>query len=112
MGRTCARPYFFRAKVKTERLLLLLFHHISRKKSNNNLYKVYVIMLFAMHNYTVLTILSIAIALSSFTIPASVVAGQSTSLSPQSSYLNMIFKQAENSVVQVTSKVPVNNTIN
>src|SRR5919199_599479 len=111
MGRTCARPYFFRAKVKTERLLLL-FHHISRKKSNNNLYKVYVIMLFAMHNYTVLTILSIAIALSSFTIPASVVAGQSTSLSPQSSYLNMIFKQAENSVVQVTSKVPVNNTIN
>ena len=112
MGRTCARPYFFRAKVKTERLLLLLFHHISRKKSNNNLYKVYVIMLFAMHNYTVLTILSIAIALSSFTIPASVVAGQSTSLSPQSSYLNMIFKQAENSVVQVTSKVPVNNSIN
>ena len=68
-------------------------------------------MLFAMHNYTVLTMLSIAIALSSFTIPASVVARQSTSLSPQPSYLNMIFKQVGNSVVQVTSKVPVNNTI-
>src|SRR5919202_1594759 len=111
MGRTCARPYFFRAKVKTERLLLL-FHHISRKKSNNNLYKVYVIMLFAMHSYMVLTILPIAIVLSSFTIPASVVARQLSPLSPQSSHLNTIFKQVENSVVQVTSKVPVNNSIN
>jgi S1-C subfamily serine protease len=69
-------------------------------------------MLFAMHNYTVLTILPIAIALSSFTIPASVVAPQSSSLSPQSPYLNTIFIQVENSVVQVTSKIPVNNTIN
>jgi S1-C subfamily serine protease len=110
MRKTCARPYFFKAKVKMERLLLLL-RHISRKKSNNNLYKVYVIMLFAMHNYAVLTILPIAIALSSFTIPASVVARQSSSLSPQSSYLNTIFKQVENSVVQVTSKIPVNNTM-
>jgi S1-C subfamily serine protease len=69
-------------------------------------------MLFAMHNYTVLTILPIAIALASFTIPASVVAPQSSSLSPQSPYLNTIFIQVENSVVQVTSKIPVNNTIN
>jgi S1-C subfamily serine protease len=69
-------------------------------------------MLFAMHNYTVLTILPIAIALASFTIPTSVVAPQSSSLSTQSPYLNTIFKQVENSVVQVTSKISVNNTIN
>ena len=69
-------------------------------------------MLFAMHNYTVLTILPIAIALASFTIPTSVVAPQSSSLYPQSPYLNTIFKQVENSVVQVTSKISVNNTIN
>jgi S1-C subfamily serine protease len=69
-------------------------------------------MLFAMRNYTVLTILAIAIALIALTIPASVIAPQSGSLSPQYPSLNTIFKEVENSVVQVTSKVPVNNTIN
>jgi S1-C subfamily serine protease len=70
-------------------------------------------MLFAMHNnYTVLTILSVAIVLVAFIIPVSVVAQQSSSLYPQSPYLNTMFKQVENSVVQVTSKIPVNNTIN
>jgi S1-C subfamily serine protease len=65
-----------------------------------------------MHNYTALTILPVAIVLVAFTIPVSVVAQQSSSLSPQSAYLNTIFKQVENSVVQVTSKTPANNTIN
>jgi S1-C subfamily serine protease len=65
-----------------------------------------------MHNYTALTILPVAIVLVAFTIPVSVVAQQSSSLSPQSAYLNTIFKQVENSVVQVTSKIPANNTIN
>jgi S1-C subfamily serine protease len=70
-------------------------------------------MSFAMHNnYTALTILPVAIVLVAFTIPVSVVAQQSSSLSPQSPYLNTIFKQVENSVVQVTSKIPINNTIN
>ena len=70
-------------------------------------------MLFAMHNnYTVLTILPVAIVLVAFTIPVSVVAQQSSSLSPQSPFLNNMFKQVENSVVQVTSKIPANNTIN
>jgi S1-C subfamily serine protease len=70
-------------------------------------------MSFAMHNnYTLLTILPVAIVLVAFTIPVSVVAQQSSSLSPQSPYLNTIFKQVENSVVQVTSKIPINNTIN
>src|SRR5919202_1372496 len=70
-------------------------------------------MLFAMHNnYTALTILPVAIVLVAFIIPISVVAQQSSSLSPQSPYLNTIFKQVENSVVQVTSKIPINNTIN
>src|SRR5918911_491263 len=69
-------------------------------------------MLFAMHNYTVLTILPVAIVLVAFTIPVSVVAQQSSSLSPQSHSLNTIFKQVENSVIQVTSKIPANNTIN
>src|ERR687886_428353 len=70
-------------------------------------------MLFAMHNnYTALTILPVAIVLVAFIIPVSVVAQQSSSLSPQSPYLNTIFKQVENSVVQVTSKIPINNTIN
>ena len=64
------------------------------------------------NNYTVLTILSVAIVLVAFIIPVSVVAQQSSSLSPQSPYLNTMFKQVENSVVQVTSKIPVNNTIN
>ena len=63
-------------------------------------------MLFAMHNYMVLTILPIAVILVAFTIPVSVVAQQSSSLSPQSPYLNTIFKQVENSTVQVTSKIP------
>jgi S1-C subfamily serine protease len=65
-----------------------------------------------MHNYTALTILPVAIVLVAFIIQVSVVAQQSSSLSPQSPYLNTIFKQVENSVVQVTSKIPVNNTIN
>jgi S1-C subfamily serine protease len=66
-------------------------------------------MLFAMQNSTVFTILAIAIALIALTIPASVVAPQSSSLSSQYPSLNTIFKQVENSVVQVTSKIPVNN---
>jgi S1-C subfamily serine protease len=63
------------------------------------------------NNYTVLTILPVAIVLVAFTIPVSVVAQQSSSLSPQSPFLNNMFKQVENSVVQVTSKIPANNTI-
>src|ERR687888_229829 len=70
-------------------------------------------MLFVMQNSTVFTILAIAIALVSFTIlPTSVVASQSSSLSSQYPSLNTIFKQVENSVVQVTSKITVNNTMN
>ncbi|MFL6356525.1 MAG: S1C family serine protease [Nitrososphaeraceae archaeon] len=69
-------------------------------------------MLFAMQNSTVFTILAIAIALIALTIPASVIAPQSDSLSPQYPSLNTIFKEVENSVVQVTSKIPVNNTMN
>jgi S1-C subfamily serine protease len=60
----------------------------------------------------VFTILAIAIALIALTIPASVIAPQSDSLSPQYPSLNTIFKEVENSVVQVTSKIPVNNTMN
>ncbi|MFL6441721.1 MAG: S1C family serine protease [Nitrososphaeraceae archaeon] len=62
-------------------------------------------------NSTVFTILAIAIALIALTIPASVIAPQSDSLSPQYPSLNTIFK-VEKSVVQVTSKIPVNNTMN
>ncbi|MFL6383224.1 MAG: S1C family serine protease [Nitrososphaeraceae archaeon] len=69
-------------------------------------------MLFAMQNSTVFTILAIAIALIALTTPASVIAPQSDSLSPQYPSLNTIFKEVENSVVQVTSKIPVNNTMN
>jgi S1-C subfamily serine protease len=69
-------------------------------------------MLFAMHNYTALTILPVAIVLVAFIIQVSVVAQQSSSSVLQSPYLNTIFKQVENSVVQVTSKIPINNTIN
>ena len=58
------------------------------------------------------TILAIAIALIALTIPASVIAPQSDSLSPQYPSLNTIFKEVENPVVQVTSKIPVNNTMN
>ncbi|MFL6454719.1 MAG: S1C family serine protease [Nitrososphaeraceae archaeon] len=65
-----------------------------------------------MQNSTVFTILAIAIALIALTIPASVIAPQSDSLSPQYPSLNTIFKEVENSVVQVTSKIPVNNTMN
>ncbi|MFL6345784.1 MAG: S1C family serine protease [Nitrososphaeraceae archaeon] len=65
-----------------------------------------------MQNSTVFTILAIAIALIALTIPASVVAPQSSSLSSQYPSLNTIFKEVENSVVQVTSKIPVNNTMN
>ncbi|HJT49944.1 MAG TPA: trypsin-like peptidase domain-containing protein [Nitrososphaeraceae archaeon] len=39
-------------------------------------------------------------------------AQQSSSSSAQSPLLNNMFKQVENSVIQVTSKIPVNNTIN
>ncbi|MFL6401406.1 MAG: S1C family serine protease [Nitrososphaeraceae archaeon] len=63
-------------------------------------------------NSTVFTILAIAIALIALTTPASVIAPQSDSLSPQYPSLNTIFKEVENSVVQVTSKIPVNNTMN
>ncbi|MFL6369680.1 MAG: S1C family serine protease [Nitrososphaeraceae archaeon] len=63
-------------------------------------------------NSTVFTILAIAIALIALTIPASVVAPQSGSLSPQYPSLNTVFKEVEKSVVQVTSKIPVNNTMN
>ncbi|MFL6423489.1 MAG: S1C family serine protease [Nitrososphaeraceae archaeon] len=65
-----------------------------------------------MQNSTVFTILAIAIALIALTTPASVIAPQSGSLSPQYPSLNTIFKEVENSVVQVTSKIPVNNTMN
>jgi S1-C subfamily serine protease len=69
-------------------------------------------MLIAMQNSTVFTILAIAIALIALTIPASVVAPQSGSLSPQYPSLNTVFKEVEKSVVQVTRKIPVNNTMN
>ncbi|MFL6363615.1 MAG: hypothetical protein ACJ71J_04795 [Nitrososphaeraceae archaeon] len=52
-----------------------------------------------MQNSTVFTILAIAIALIALTIPASVIAPQSDSLSPQYPSLNTIFKEVENSVV-------------
>ncbi|HZA07273.1 MAG TPA: trypsin-like peptidase domain-containing protein [Nitrososphaeraceae archaeon] len=65
-----------------------------------------------MQNSTALTMLAIAIMLAAFTIPASAVStSKSTSLSLQPPYLSAIFKQAENSVVQITSKVSVNNTV-
>ncbi len=77
------------------------------------MYKIYVIMLSATQNSTILTILTIAIALLASAIPASaVVTSKSSSLSTQSPSLNTMFKQVENSVVQVTSKIPANNTIN
>jgi S1-C subfamily serine protease len=60
----------------------------------------------------VFTILAIAIALIALTIPASVIAPQSDSLSPQYPSLNTVFKEVEKSVVQVTRKIPVNNTMN
>jgi S1-C subfamily serine protease len=69
-------------------------------------------MLIAMLNSTVFTILAIAIALIALTIPASVIAPQSGSLSPQYPSLNTVFKEVEKSVVQVTRKIPVNNTMN
>jgi S1-C subfamily serine protease len=64
------------------------------------------------NNYTVLTILLVAIVLVAFTIPVSVIAQQSSSPSAQSPFLNNMFKRVENSVVQITSKIPANNTIN
>jgi S1-C subfamily serine protease len=64
------------------------------------------------NNYTVLTILLVAIVLVAFTIPVSVIAQQSSSSSARSPFLNNMFKQVENSVVQITSKIPANNTIN
>ena len=69
-------------------------------------------MLYAIQNSTVLAILAIAIALATPAITESALASKSISLSTQSHSLNTIFKQVENSVVQVTSKIPVNNTIN
>ena len=76
------------------------------------MYKIYVIMLSAIQNSTILTILTIAIALLASAIPVSAtVTSKSSSLSTQSPFLNTIFKQVENSVVQIISKIPINNTM-
>ena len=59
-----------------------------------------------------LTILAIAIALAAFVVPASTTAAvtsKSNSLATQLPSLNSMFKQVENSVVQITSKIPINN---
>src|SRR5918912_1990633 len=69
-------------------------------------------MLYATQNSTVLAILAIAIALATPAITESALASKSISLSTQSHSLNTIFKQVENSVIQITSKIPANNTIN
>jgi S1-C subfamily serine protease len=70
-------------------------------------------MLSAMQNSTILTILAISIALAASAIPASAaVTSKSSSLSTQSPALNSMFKQIENSVVQINSKIPINNTMN
>src|SRR5919199_1427265 len=77
------------------------------------MYKIYLIMLSATQNSTtILTILTIAIALLASAIPVSAtVTSKSSSLSTQSPFLNTIFKQVENSVVQIISKIPINNTM-
>ena len=62
-----------------------------------------------------LTILAIAIALAAFVVPASTTAAvtsKSNSLATQLPSLNSMFKQVENSVVQITSKIPINNSNN
>ena len=76
-------------------------------------------ILFAMQNSKVLLIIvAIVVALAALTIPRLVVALQPSSLAVQSppllpsSSLNTIFKQLENSVVQITSKVPITNPLN
>jgi S1-C subfamily serine protease len=74
------------------------------------MYKTYVIMLSATQNSTILTILTIAIALLASAIsPSATVTSKSTSLSTQSPSLNTMFKQVENSIVQITSNIPINN---
>src|SRR5919199_4196564 len=70
-------------------------------------------MLSSMQNSTILTVLTMAIVLAASAIPASAaVTSKSSSLLTQSPYLNSMFKQVENSVVQITSKIPINNTMN
>ena len=68
-------------------------------------------MLSATQNSPMLAILAIAIALATPAITESTLASKSKSisLSTQSHSLNTIFKQVENSVVQITSKIPINN---
>jgi S1-C subfamily serine protease len=74
------------------------------------MYKTYVIMLSATQNSTILTIPTIAIALLASAIsPSAAVTSKSSSLSTQSPSLNTMFKQVENSIVQITSKIPINN---
>ena len=70
-------------------------------------------MLSATQNSPMLAILAIAIALAIPAITESALASKSISLSTQSHSLNPIFKQVETSVVQITSKIPINiNTMN
>src|SRR5215217_4053336 len=66
-------------------------------------------MLSATQNSPMLAILAIAIALATPAITESTLKSKSISLSTQSHSLNTIFKQVENSVVQITSKIPINN---
>jgi S1-C subfamily serine protease len=66
-------------------------------------------MLSATQNSPMFAILTIAIALATPAITESTLASKSISLSTQSHSLNTIFKQVENSVVQITSKIPINN---
>ena len=68
-------------------------------------------MLSATQNSPMLAILAIAIALATPAITESTLASKSKSisLSTQSHSLNTIFKQVENSVVQITSKIQINN---
>jgi S1-C subfamily serine protease len=83
------------------------------KKVKYFLYRIYIIMLSATQNSPMLAILAIAIALAIPAITESALASKSISLSTQSHSLNPIFKQVETSVVQITSKIPINiNTMN
>jgi S1-C subfamily serine protease len=80
------------------------------KKVKYFLYRIYIIMLYATQNSLVLAILAIAIALATPAITESALASKSISWSTQSHSLNTIFKQVENSVVQITSKISINNS--
>jgi hypothetical protein len=60
-------------------------------------------MLSATRNSPMLAILAVAIVLATPAITESALASKSISLSTQSPFLNTIFKQVENSVVQITS---------